>query len=76
MHRHVPGTLGTRNGNVERGTSFCETTSEREYTHSVCSQHSWNVFQVLPERRSQNDAPGMMHDAWLLNEKKKKKHGM
>jgi hypothetical protein len=50
LRSHVPGTLGTRN--VERGTPFCETTWEREYTQFLCSQQRVPSISrtMFPER--------------------------
>jgi hypothetical protein len=46
LRSHVPGTLGTRDGNVKRGTSFRKIMERRGYTYSVCSYRRWNTFQV------------------------------
>jgi hypothetical protein len=46
LRSHVPGTLGTGYGNVERGISFCQIMVRRGYTYFVSSNLRWNTFQV------------------------------
>jgi hypothetical protein len=43
----VPGTLGTRNGNEERGTSVKATWNVEGYTADPRSFDAWNVFPTI-----------------------------
>jgi hypothetical protein len=43
----VPGTLGTRNGNEERGTSVKATWNVEGYTADRRSFDAWNVFPTI-----------------------------
>jgi hypothetical protein len=43
----VPGTLGTRNGNEEHGTSVKATWNVEGYTADPRSFDAWNVFPTI-----------------------------
>jgi hypothetical protein len=43
----VPGTLGMRNGNEERGTSVKATWNVEGYTDDRRSFDAWNVFPTI-----------------------------
>jgi len=52
LRSQVPGTMGSRNGDVGRGSPFFEAMERGGYTSSYGLFDNWNAIHVILERQS------------------------